>query len=166
MQHTIEFPVYRIRSYEELEKTALGKIKIQTITGEWIVDDLTKLGDTLGVRRLSIPKEERYKLGEKIDTLRQMIKYPGGTVFIDNTGHLFKYKKGKERFLIESKPIERKQFTDQGTVLIIKDIPTPQLIPFKHIADNIKYASIIFTNLGPFVYDYTRVPHEPYRRSI
>ena len=130
------------------------------------MDDLTVEGNSLGERRLKIPQDLRYKLGEKVDTLRQMIKYPGGTIFIDNSGHLFKYTKGSERFLVESKPIVKKDYVTEGTVVHIKDIPTPQLIPYQHIAENIKYASIIFTNDGPFVYDYTRVQHEPFRRSI
>lgn len=166
MQQHIEFPVYKIRNYEEMEKTPLGKVKIRTITGEWIVDDISIEGDSLGKRRLHIPAEVRYKLGDRVDTLRQMIKYPGGTIFIDNKGYLFKYTKGSERFLIESKPIIKKELVTEGTILHIKDLPSPQLIPYKHLAENIKYASIIFTNYGPFVYDYTSEPHEPYRRSI
>jgi len=166
MQHNIEFPIYKIRSYEEMDKNPLGKIKIYTISGEWILDDLSVEGETLGIRRLKIPENKRYKLGHKVDTLRQMLKHPGGTIFIDNKGHLFKYTKGSERFLVESKSILKKEFITKGTILHIKDLPTPQLIPYKHLAEDINYASIIFTKYGPFVYDYTKQAHEPYRRSI
>ena len=130
------------------------------------MDDKSAKGETLGKRRLSIPSKERYKLGEKIDTLRQLIKHPGGTKFIDQKGYIFKYTKGSRRFLIQSKKIITKKFVTEGTVLHIEGIPNPQILYYKYLADNINYASVMYTDSGPFIYDYTKEPHEPYRRSI
>lgn len=110
--------------------------------------------------------DEIYKFRAKIDNLRQLIKYPSGTLFIDKYGKLFKYKKGKKQYSVVCRNILKREQVPEGVVLHIEEVPSPHIIYYSTLADNIKYASVMLTDYGPLVYDYTAEKHEPYRRSI
>ena len=165
MLNKIEFPVFKFRSFREIEYKPLGQIVVHTISGSFIVDDISIEGTTLAQRRLKI-RDKKYQFAEKVDTLRHLSKFPTGTYFIDFLGKIFKYQKGRKRYKVESRKITRKREVEQGTIVIIKDIPSPELITNPETAEKAKYASIMFTDEGPFLYKYTEEPHKMYRRAI
>lgn len=164
----MEFPLFKIGKYESIEYTPLGKVYITTVRDKYVLDDTSLKGDTLGKRRLiaKIKKYKLYKFRGKVDTLRQLSKHPGGTVFIDNLGKVIKYTKSRKRFEVVSCKITKKVEKDEGMLLYIKGIPTPHYIPYRYIADNINYVSVMLTPSGPFIYDYTIEKHKPYKRSL
>lgn len=164
----MEFPLFKIGKFESIDHNPLGKIYITTIKNTYVLDDISLEGETLGHRRLKVKLrgDKLYKFRGKVDTLKQLVKHPGGTTFIDNKGNIFKYRKGKKRFKVVSYPIEKRKDVENGVVIYIKNYPTPHLIPHKYIADNTNYVSIMFTDTGPLIYDYTSEPHKPYRRSV
>jgi hypothetical protein len=162
----IKFPVFRVKKYLKLEKNPLGRTYITGYGGRKILDDTSLPGDTLGERRLRIKKEDRYKLGERVDKLRQLVKYPGGTIFVDNNGKLFQYRKGHKRFKVESRKILKKEVTDYGTIMTVEGVPHPEIIANRYLGDIVFYASVMFTDKGPFIYDYTEKRHATYRKSI
>jgi hypothetical protein len=66
----------------------------QISTNSYIVDDKNINKNTLGLRRLLIPKQDLYTLSTTIYTLQDLIKLAKPNVwFIDNIGQLFQYKK-------------------------------------------------------------------------
>lgn len=166
--NSIVFPIYKLRSYIKLEQTPLDTVEVTTIKGKYILDD-KNINETFAKRRLILkskyPEEKIYKLKEKVSYLRQLVKYKSGTTFIDYNGDIFKYKKSSKLFLIKSHKIERTKEHGNWTVFEVAGIETPFMIgePLKY---NIKYASIMHTQWGPFLYDLTSKPHEPYRRKL
>lgn len=166
--NNIVFPIYKLRSYIKLEQTPLDTVEVTTIKGKYILDD-KNINETFAKRRLILkskyPEEKIYKLKEKVSYLRQLVKYKSGTTFIDYNGDIFKYKKSSKLFPIKSHKIERTKEHGNWTVFEVVGIETPFMIgePLKY---NIKYASIMHTQWGPFLYDLTSKPHEPYRRKL
>lgn len=66
----------------------------QLHTNSYIIDDRNIAKDSLGLRRLSIPKDDIYPLSTTIYTLQDLIKLAKPTTwFIDNSGQLFQYRK-------------------------------------------------------------------------
>jgi hypothetical protein len=164
----MDFPLFKIGKYENIEKTPLGKIYITTVYDKYVLDDTSVEGETLGQRRLKLALKGHnlYKFRGKVDTLKQLIKHPSGTIFLDNNGNIFKYRKGRKLFKVVSHKVLKRENKDDGVVVTIQDYPTPHFIPSKKVADNTNYVSIMLTNTGPLIYDYTSEPHKVYRRSL
>lgn len=162
--HKVEFPIYKLGRYLKIRRNPVGPVYITTIREEYILDDLSLEGK-LGRRRLHIIGN-KYPLRGAIFTLRELLKFPSGTRFIDNNGHIFQYKKGRARYLVESKKICKKELRPEGLVCYITDVPSPILLSPNIEAQEKDYASIMYTNYGPILYDLTQEYHEPYRRSI
>jgi hypothetical protein len=166
----ITFPLYKLRAYLNIDKTALGKIKITTIKGEYILDDISMQGLTFEERRARLPiiypLEKVYKLKEKVLYLRQLVKYKSGTTFIDMNGVLLQYKKSSKLFNVNSYLINRKRLIGNNwTVIYLKGHEQPYLIGFD-VGPSIGYASVMDTEWGPLLYDLTSIKHETYRRKI
>jgi hypothetical protein len=162
--HRVEFPLYKLGKFVSIDKNPVGPVYITTVRGKYILDDTSLSGD-LGRRRLHIIGD-KYPLRGTIFTLRELFKFPSGTYFIDKNGHIFKYKKGKARYLVESKKIYKKELRPEGMVCYITDLPNPIRLGVTLEAQLKDYASIMSTNYGPILYDLTQEYHEPYRRSI
>lgn len=164
----VTFPLYKLRSYISIEQTPLNLIEVTTITGKYILDD-KNIDGPFHFRRAELyakyPKERIYKLKERVPYLRQLIKYKSNTTFVDAEGVIFKYKKSSELFEIKSHKVLRKRFHGNWTIFEVANVETPFLIGelFKY---NVKYASIMHTKWGPFLYDLTSEPHEPYKRKL
>ena len=166
MRHDLTFPLYRIKGIRSIERNPLGIIKVKNSRGEFILDNPNLQGDTLGARRLHILKKQRAKLGERLTYLRQLIKYPSGTYFIDNEGRLYSYKKGKRRYLVVCRKILKKTITQSGTIIHVEKVNSPFKLYHNLEAEDVKFASIMETDWGPFLYDITGIKHEPFRRAI
>ena len=164
----IVFPLYKLRSYIKIEKTDLDLLEVTTIKGKYILDDLN-INAPFPERRMIMqsryPKEQIYKLKERVPYLRQLIKYRTGTTFIDYDGNLFKYKKSSKLFKVKSHKIERTKEHGNWTIFEVTGIETPFMVG-ELLSYKIKYASIMHTKWGPFLYDLTSEPHEPYRRKL
>ena len=95
MENHTQRLVNKLRSYIKIEKTDLDLLEVTTIKGKYILDDLN-INAPFPERRMIMqsryPKEQIYKLKERVPYLRQLIKYRTGTTFIDYDGNLFKYK--------------------------------------------------------------------------
>jgi hypothetical protein len=164
----VEFPLYKLRSYIDIEKNLMGKIKIQTIKGIYILDDYAYNG-TFEQRRLKIqqnePQEKIYKLKERIIYLRQLVKYRSGTTFIDNNGAIIRYIKSSKQYIIESYKIIRKRQHERWTIINLEHIELPFIVG-TIIPPTTTHASVMHTRDGPFLYDLTSKGHKPYRRKI
>lgn len=164
----IEFPLFKLGKYTQIETTLMGKVYIETGRGRYILDDKALPYSTLAQRRLRIKNNiPLYSFRGVVNTLRELIKHPSNTRFLDKNGNLFKYKKGRKRYKVVSHEIIRKERQDYNRYIIyIKDYPTPHLVDNEIVAKNSNYVSIIYTKDGPLIYDYTSEPHAIYRRSI
>lgn len=166
--HRIEFPLYKLRSYLRIKTNPLGKIKITTIKGTYVFDDLSISG-TFEERRAKLamkyPGEQIYKLKERVLYLRQLVKYKSGTTFVDMEGRLFKYNKSTKLFKITSHKIIRRKPYGNWTILNIEGHEQPHLVG-QVVLPTTTHASIMDTKWGPMLYDLTSEKHEPYRRKV
>lgn len=167
MNGAIQFPIYKMGKIESIETTPLGKVYVTTIRDKYVLDDTSLPASTLGRRRLILQYQgaNLYKLRAKVDTLKQLIKFPSKTKFVDSNGYIFTYKKGKKRYKVVSCKILSKSFYDEGYILHIEDYPTPHYVPHRSTVDNCNFVSIMLTNQGPLVYDYTEEYHKPFNRA-
>lgn len=165
---TISFPVYKLRSHLKIEKNPIGLVKITTIKGTYILDDHSIPGD-FHQRRMALyneyPEKKIYKLKEKVLYLRQFVKYKTGTSFVDSTGKIIKYRKSSKLYSVRSKKIERKIVKDRWTTIYVAGLEIPFIVGHP-LTYKTKYASIMYTDWGPFLYDLTSEQHEVYKRKI
>lgn len=164
------FPLYRVRHYLTIEENALKQVKITTIKKTYILDDKSYPHRDFAARRVAMvrdyPEKDIYKLGERVDFLRHLVKYPSGTTFVNKLGEIVCYKKGNKFYLITSKQIISRRFTELGwTIFTIDDLDVEFLVTHP-VTSEVRYASIMQTNFGPFLYDLTYEKHEPYKRKI
>jgi len=164
----VTFPLYKLRSYIEIDKNLLGIVKITTIKGTYILDDYSYNG-TFEDRRLCMQEEyvneKIYKLKEQVLYLRQLVKYKSGTTFIDYNGNILKYTKSTKLFKIKSHKIIQKRNHGNWTVINMQNCELPFIIG-KILPHTATHASIMETEWGPFLYDITSKSHEIYRRKI
>jgi hypothetical protein len=162
----IQFPIYRIREFQEIT-TKLGRTSIK-YRNKWTVIDDTTVDGNLGRRRLILSYSglDMYPLMEQLKTLRQMLKYPSKTNFIDWDGHLFKYKKTSKLHTVTSYPIEKCTINGGWTLIRVGPGDQDYAVSENLQKQGITHASIMMTNSGPFLYDLTSEYHDPYRRKI
>lgn len=163
----VTFPIYKLRSYLNIETTLMGKVKVTTIKGTYVLDD-TSYSGTFEERRIQMQfdyPEVVYKLKEKVIYLRQLVKYKSGTTFIDLNGNILKYRKSSDLFKVVSKLIEKRRTQGNWTIIYVKQLEQPLLIG-QILPLEVKYASIMETKWGPFLYDLTTRQHDPYRRKL
>lgn len=166
--NNIKFPLYKLRSYLEIDKNPLGIIKITTIKNTYIFDDLNIPGtfeDRRSKLTLEHPGKPIYKLKERVIYLRQLVKYKSGATFVDMEGNLFKYRKSNKLFKITSHEITRKKPYGTWTILNIEGQEQPYLVG-QTVLPTTTHASIMHTAWGPLLYDLTNKKHEEYRRKI
>ena len=168
MNHGIKFPIWKLRRFTRMDNK-LDTIYITTAYNTYIIDDKSLKGD-LAKRRyqlLSMPilnDYPLYPLKEKLNLLRQMVKYPTGTYFIDSDGLIFKYKKSSRLNWVECKKIKSWNKVDNRTVFYVDKQRMPYVTDLE--LDYIPYASIMYTETGPLIYDFTTEYHKPYKRKI
>lgn len=164
----VVFPLYKLRSYIDIDKNPLGLVKITTIRGTYILDD-ESIDMPFESRRVKLiaqyPEDKIYKLKEKVRYLRQLVKYKSGTTFIDFNGTIIKYNKSSKLFTIKSHKIVNKRSYKNWNILTLSSLETPFLIA-GNVGPTITHASVMETKWGPFLYDITNKHHEPYKRKI
>lgn len=166
----ISFPLYKLRKYDEIYSTPLGIKKIRTYFDEYILDDPSLPGD-YEERRIRLiqryGKKKVYKLTERVDLLRQLVKYKSGSKFINLKGEIYEYRKSSKLYPVISVPIIKiDEHGDNWSVLTLKHEHQKFLVGFDVERKNIKYASLMITEYGPFLYDLTKEPHDSYKRKI
>jgi len=165
----VTFPLYKLRSYLDIEISPLGVTKITTIKGVFILDDTTLKG-SFSERRMALinnyPKEKIYKLKEQVIYLRQLVKYRSSSVFVDYNGNLIKYNKSTNLFNITShKIVNKREIGNNWTVISLKGVEQPFLVAQAFTGETM-YASVMHTKWGPFLYDITTEQHMQYKRKI
>jgi hypothetical protein len=164
----VKFPIWRLRNFTRIDNK-LDTIFITTHYNTYILDDKSLDGD-LAKRRLQLlsnPILETYPLyplKDKINLLRILVKYPTGTYFIDSEGLIFKYKKSSKLNWVECKKIKSWNKVEGKTVFYVDKQRIPYVTDLK--LDYIPYASIMYTETGPLIYDFTTEYHKPYKRKI
>lgn len=165
---SVVFPIYKLRSYISLDKSPLDIVEVTTIKGKYILDD-KGINAPFYERRLRLkdkyPQAKIYKLKERVPYFRQLVKYKSGTTFIDYNGDIFKYKKSSKLFEVKSHKIDRIREHGNWNIFNVAGIEIPFMVG-EALKYNAKYASIMHTNWGPFLYDITSEPHEVYRRKL
>jgi hypothetical protein len=165
---SIVFPV-KLRHYLNIQTNELGLVEVTSIKGKYIFDDKGMKEMPFHERRLLLktkyPEEKIYKLKERVPYLRQLVKYKSGTTFVDHKGKIFKYKKSSKLFKVKSHKINYKDRQGNWTLFYVNGLEIPFVVG-EALKYNAKYASIMHTKWGPFLYDITSEPHEMYRRKI
>ena len=165
---SVVFPIYKLRSYIRLEQNPLDIVEVTTIKGKYILDDKginAPFQERRALLKDKYPDSKIYKLNERVPYFRQLVKYKSGTTFIDYNGDIFKYRKSSKLFEVKSHKIERSKEHGNWTIFTVVGIETPFMLG-ETLKYNAKYASIMHTKWGPFLYDITSKPHEIYRRKI
>lgn len=124
----IEFPVFAIGSYEKLWEENLILYLKSGYDIIYKVDNKNLAGDTVGKRRLRIPKNERYNFRGTFFTIYQMIN-SGKKVFIDNRGKVFRYNKSTKVDLIYREIKKIKRVEDEGYLIYANKVPVPIKVP-------------------------------------
>lgn len=166
--YEITFPLYKLRGYLEINTNPLGLVKVTTVKGEYILDDKS-IKAPFEDRRLKLlekyTRDKIYVLKEKVLYLRQLVKYKTGSKFIDYNGNIIKYQKSSKLYNIVSKKIIRVTPHGMWSVIELEGVEIPFLIGTR-LSYNSKYASIMETQWGPFLYDITSIKHDKYKRKV
>jgi hypothetical protein len=166
----VSFPIWRLRKCQQIKTNPLGLTKLKTGKGWFILDDKGIPGDTLAERRLRLinkgKKKNLYKLTEQVNYMRQMFKYKTKTNFIDSKGLVFTYVKSSGLNQVVSRKIIQFAKVQSFNVFIVEGVDSPFLVDYELKDRGIKFASIMQTRQGPFLYDLTKDYHEHYRRKI
>lgn len=155
-----------MRSYLSIDTNPLGLVKVKTIRGTYILDD-TSINKAFPERRVILrhiyDKSQIYSLKERVIYLRQLVKYKSGTIFIDHSGELIKYNKSSKMFDVKCHEIVRNVPYGKWSIINVAGIEIPFIV-----GDRVKskYASIMHSIWGPFLYDLSSEKHEPYKRKI
>ena len=166
--NAVQFPLYKLRAYLNIETNPLGLVKITTVKGIYIFDD-TSIPGTFEERRAKLPAmfpdKPIYKLKERVLYLRQLVKYRSGTTFVDSNGYILKYTKSSKLFTIESRKITRKRAYGNWTILSIEGEEQSYLVG-QVVLPTTTHVSLMRTKWGPLLYDLTSEAHESYKRKI
>ena len=169
--HEVEFPLYKMRTYQKIRENLLGRKFIITRKKEYVLDDCSYAGN-YAERRLRMKLdgiEDIYPLDIRVEGTEDLVKYPTGTVFIDNTGKLFKYKKTSAKYYpVESRKIIKLVKSDKPYAIRSLIYVDGYDIAFKYHKSikREKYASVMSTPNGPLLYDLTEEPHKTFKRKI
>jgi hypothetical protein len=164
----VEFPLFKMRAFNSIEKSPLGLVKVHTVKGTYILDDLS-INDSFIQRRIKLaqanPGKKIYSLSERVSYLRQLVKYKSGSIFVDYNGNLINYRKSSKLYNVTSHKIVNKTKRDNWTIIHLVDIEIPFLVALSSTS-KATHASIMDTQWGPFLYDLTSEPHAPFKRKI
>ena len=171
MLNEILFPIYKLGSYVEIKKNPIGPIYIITKYKRYILDDISIPEETLARRRLIIGSQKLkvplYKFRGTLFFLRDMLKEKSNTLFIDSTGKMLRYQKGSKRFKVVCEQVNTREKCPEGNLLVgICNFPGLVRVPYNSYNLTAKYASILYSDNGPMLYDLVEEYHEPYKRGI
>lgn len=150
----IKFPIYSIGGYAKIwsENNVLFLESDSGII--YKMDNKNLPFDTIGKRRLRIPKKERYKFTGAYFTIAQLIK-SNKKLFIDNEGNIIKYKKNRRVPLIYRKIIKKKLVEGKGVLLYIKGISSHFLVS-NFIYNGEAYIGLLNISDGYLIYELSK----------
>jgi hypothetical protein len=159
----INFPVFCIKEYEKIiQEDKIIYIEIDEI--KKIVDNKFLSGETLGERRLKIPKDKRYGLKFSYLNYHQLLKSKC-KLFIDNKGNLIKYKKHYRATLTYHKIVKVKQVEHIGYILYMEDINIPmEVMTTAYNYQN--YVGLLQYNNGYLIYEFCDIKKKTSWRMI
>lgn len=168
----IQYPVFKLPSkYIKAYRAPDGVLYAETLNGIPKIVDTVKDGAHIGIRRLSVPKEELADLGamllEPKDVILSSAKLGRTPIYLDSNGRVFGYKKTD---WAKVRCYEIEKFTPAPhpknfTVLKLRRVhcPIPSAKPPGY-AD--LYASLLCFSNGYLFMGYSEEKHEPYRVKI
>lgn len=152
----IIFPVYTINSEEIYKQDGLIFLDGR------IIDDRNQDGDTIGKRRLAT-EHKVASLGKVCFSYVEMLNSKK-TRFIDTYGRAFIYERTKV-VRVESHRINKKIAKDTFTLLFLKNINCPYVVPrYPHTEE---WAQILMYNKLPWkLYSLSEEPVPTFKRKI
>lgn len=161
----IVFPIFKLRGLDHIH-TDNNVVYIKSYTGTYIIDNKNLLGDSLGKRRLRIPKIDLYPLNVCINNIKGLIQLNVGTQkYIDYNGNIFEYTKKKYYKLIYRPITKYRKVDGVGVVIYVREIITPFTIPYEtDLLD--KFAGILKLNTGYMLYEITNERKKDTRRKV
>ena len=147
----IKFPVFRIGSHKKIWED--GGILYILMDSDNIlkIDNKNVVGDTIGKRRLKIPKKQRYKFAGTYLTLAQLVK-DNKKLFVDNEGKLIKYKKQNVCKLTYHKILRAANHENVGYILTVRGI-LPKFKVSRAIYDGQEFIGLLRINKGYLLYE-------------
>jgi hypothetical protein len=147
----ITFPVYCIKNYDTII-TDEKIIYVEEDEYRKILDNKYLEGDTLGKRRLRIPKESRYNLKFCYIDFHQLLKSKC-KLFIDNNGILINYKKHYRAKLTYHRIEKSKQVENVGHIIFLEDLNIP--LEVSSLVYNYQnYVGLLHYGNGYVVYEF------------
>ena len=160
-----QFPVYPIGSYLDIfEQDGLVYLLRNYDTDYKVLDNKNLEGDTLGLRRIKIPKKQKASLKSVIYNLESLIRYTGTSrKFIDNNGRVFEYKRTKF-YYIYSYRILKVTESDSKYIVHLKNYPQ-RFLTDEHVTSD--YVLLMNTEPGFMLYGFKNEPLKyPIKRKI
>jgi hypothetical protein len=154
--HSIKFPVYPLSNKAT---TFIDGTVINVSKGlkNYILDDISIPGDSLGKRRLHIDKKLLYPLNRAVMTIGDFLLYTKiYKQFIDTNGKLFDYKRRTNVPLLY-RYINRKIPYNGGTMLIIENIHCPMLY-YRNVENKNNMAVLLYIEKGYVLLGVTDKP--------
>jgi len=166
--HNIEFPIYNITENYIKIWEELNVVYILTNSGTYILDNKNLGGETLGERRLHI-NNDLYIPRKTYYSVTQLIR-SNKTLFLDNKGNIFRYKKEKfvdlKYYKIKKiKEIINKDKLISECVITLQGIEYPIKINCNE-AFEAKYVGLLHTDFGIVLYEYSAEKKTNTRRKI
>jgi hypothetical protein len=154
----VAFPVFKLNS-DEVHYYE-GILYCQ----DKIIDDRNMPGNTIGIRRLHIPKEDLYRLNRSAFDFMALLQAKHRH-FIDNKGRAFSYTKIK-RVLVENKKIEKIIHRDSCSIVKIRGIKS-DLIVRRPPPAGFYWAGVVFIDGFPWeIIEYAENQRPSYIRMI
>ena len=163
----IKWPIYKIGVHDNMYNE-MGVDYIKHSGKISILDNKNLKGDSLGIRRLAIPRNEIYNLKRVIFMFSELLADIGST-YIDSNGNIFKYKKSKFVPLVW-KLVKNSELLKTITLLRVEGIPHIFELPtnywLKYSEEEEVYLGLL--NLGNFyiIYDLVTYSIKDTRRKI
>jgi hypothetical protein len=124
--------VFRLGEHKPIQENGLvyyskeyvDKESLETKIGLRIVDDKSMPGITLGLRRLAITSAKLFYIRQAIYFLGDLIKIAKQTTwFIDNSGHVFQYRKSSRAKLTAHKITKVLPLEGMGAIIEVEGLP-------------------------------------------
>jgi hypothetical protein len=155
----VKFPVFPLTN-NNIFYNEKNKLICEMESGEKkIVDDKSLEGDSLGLRRLKIPKESLYNLRRACFDIGNFLLYTKlYRNFVDSNGILFSYKKSTFVPLYYRKILKYVPYKG-GTMLLIERLHCP-IWYYRAIDLDKPYAALLYINRGFVILGLTDTPSE------
>jgi len=171
----IKFPIYPLRQHEKLKQSKTGVVLVINPFGTTYVLDDKSLKGNFGRRRLSLKYSLKkgkdfklYPLGKSLKgwpELAKNVRKNHIRVYIDHTGHVFKYKPDKYYPLIYHKILKRVNVEGKGWFIEVSNINTPLKLSYIPTLD-MAYAGVLKLPIGNIVYELAQKKKSDTRRKL